>query len=129
MTESPANPAAPGDWVPDSCTLPTVEQPVRHSEIDDLFAHHVLSVTRESDSSTRLALRTDPDTASLAAALAVKESSCCSFFTFLLVTADGRVELVVGTAPTHREVLVALTDRAEQLRGGPTPEASSSHRA
>ncbi|WP_174187509.1 hypothetical protein [Nocardia barduliensis] len=38
MTISPSS----GEWVPDSCTLPTVEQPVRVAEFDrDALAERV----------------------------------------------------------------------------------------
>jgi hypothetical protein len=36
------------DWVPEACTLPTVEQPLRRAEFDDLFTSDVRAVRRES---------------------------------------------------------------------------------
>ena len=33
-------------WVPDACTLPTVEQPLRAKEFDDLFRDAVTAVHR-----------------------------------------------------------------------------------
>lgn len=62
----------PGDdgWVPAACTLPTVEQPVRRREFDDLFTADVVAVVRETPTGTRLELRREPAAASRAAALA-----------------------------------------------------------
>lgn len=105
------------DWVPSACTLPTVEQPVRRREFDDLIREHVLDVVRESPTRTRLHLRAEADIASRAAALAVKETGCCSFFQFELSMRDGAVTFTVGAAPAHEDVLSALTARAESLVG------------
>lgn len=68
------------DWVPEACTLPTVEQPLRREEFDALFAQDVRSLVRESPNRVRLELRPDPDSAARAAGLAAKETGCCSFF-------------------------------------------------
>jgi hypothetical protein len=54
---------AEGDWVPAACTLPTIEQPLRRAEFDDLFAQDVVSATQESPRQVRLELRADPDAA------------------------------------------------------------------
>jgi len=105
-------------WVPDACTLPTVEQPLRRDEFDDLFAHDVLNVTHESPLHLRLELRTDPAAAARAAGLAVKETGCCSFFTFDLTITDGSVSLTVSTPPAHEPVLAALGARAQSMVGG-----------
>jgi hypothetical protein len=70
---------AEDDWVPEACNLPTVEQPLRRAEFDDLFAQDILTVTQESPQRVRLELRADPDAAARAAGLAVKETGCCSF--------------------------------------------------
>jgi hypothetical protein len=105
------------DWVPQACTLPTAEQPLRRDEFDDVFAHDVLAVHRESAQRIRLALRPDPEVVSRAAGLAVKETQCCSFFAFDLVIADGTVSLGIQTAPAHEAVLSALGARAESRLG------------
>lgn len=108
---------AEDDWVPEACTLPTVEQPLRRAEFDDLFAQDVLAVTRESPQLVRLELRADPEAAARAAGLAVKETGCCSFFTFELTMTGGKVALAVSTAPPHESVLAALAARAESSVG------------
>jgi hypothetical protein len=99
-------------WVPAACTLPTAEQPLRRAEFDDLFAHDVLGVNQMSPLQVRLELRPDPAVAARAAALAVKETGCCSFFSFGLTIADGTVVMTVSTEPEHRSVLAALGARA-----------------
>lgn len=111
------------DWVPVACTLPTVEQPLRRREFDDLFLHDVLTVVRESGHRVRVELRPDPATAARAAELATKETACCSFFTFQVAIADGHVALTIQTEPTHQAVLEALVARAESLVGA-RPEVS-----
>ncbi len=42
MTEK--TPVVDQSWVPDACTLPTVEQPLRLKEFDDLFRDAVSAV-------------------------------------------------------------------------------------
>jgi hypothetical protein len=106
-----------GDWVPASCTLPTVEQPLRRAEFDALFAEDVLSVEQTSSGEVALALKPDTKVAARAAQLATTETGCCSFFTFGLTITDGRVDLVVSTDPKHGDVLAALASRAASLVG------------
>jgi hypothetical protein len=65
------------DWVPQACALPTVEQPLRRAEFDDLFARDVVAVHRDSPRRIRLELRPEAAAASRAAGLAVKETGCC----------------------------------------------------
>ncbi|GAA1506624.1 hypothetical protein [Nocardioides humi] len=105
------------DWVPEACTLPTVEQPLRRREFDDLFRYDVRSVVRTSPTRTRLDLRPSPEAAERAAGLAVRETGCCSFFSFGLAIADGTVAVEVATSEGHADVLAALTERAEALAG------------
>lgn len=112
-----ANLMAGNEWVPVACTLPTVERPLRRREFDDLFAHHVIGVTRDAPNRIRLGLRADPAAAARAADLAVRETGCCSFFTFTLSISDGRVSLAVEATPAHQAVLAALASRAESRLG------------
>jgi hypothetical protein len=105
------------DWVPAACTLPTGEQPLRRAEFDDLFAHDVLAVHRESPQRIRLDLCADPEAVSRAADLAMREIGCCSFFAFHLAIADSSASLTIETGTTHAAVLAALGDRAESLTG------------
>ncbi len=116
-TDRAVNLVVPLDGVPASSTLPTAEQPLRRREFDDLFARDVSAVHAESPDRIRLDLRADPEVAARAAALAVRESRCCSFFAFDLAIADGSVSLLVTTAPEGQEVLAALRARAESQLG------------
>ena len=100
------------DWVPEACTLPTVEQPLRRAEFDALFAEDVTAVEQVSPEQVRFELRANPEAAARAAGLAVKETGCCSFFTFDFSVSDGAVSMTVSTGAAHAEVLAALRDRA-----------------
>ncbi|BCB88279.1 hypothetical protein [Phytohabitans suffuscus] len=97
-------------WAPDACTLPTPERPTRLAEFDDLFATAVRGVERPSPIRARFAL--DPAAAARAAGLAVRESECCSFFTFTLGVTGGEVTLDVAVPERYRDVLDALAGRA-----------------
>jgi hypothetical protein len=82
-----------------------------------MFAQDVVSATHEPPRQVPLELRADPDAAARAARLAVQETGCCSLFTFELAITDGRVSLIVSTAPEHESVLAALGARAESRLG------------
>ena len=101
------------DWLPATCTLPTVERPLRRKEFDEFFAEDVKSVRQTSPIEVRLDLRAESDVAARAADLAARETVCCSFFRFDLTIADGRVAMVVSAASQHEAVLAALAARAE----------------
>jgi hypothetical protein len=75
---------AEASWVPDACTLPTADRPTRLTEFDDLFATAVRSADRTDPGRLRLELLASPEVAARAANLAVRETGCCSFFTFTL---------------------------------------------
>lgn len=108
MTFSP-----PDDWVPSSCTLPTVDQPLRRREFDEFFVDDVISVGQTSPLEVHFDLRAEPEVAARAANLAAKETACCSFFRFDLTMTHGTVEMVVSTDSQHEAVLAALVARAE----------------
>ena len=103
----------PAPWVPpDACTLPTVEQPLRTAQFDDLFATGVTAVERVARTRLRLELAPQPAVAARAAELAVRETDCCGFFTFTLTTTGSRVQLEVAVPVTRVDVLDALAERA-----------------
>jgi hypothetical protein len=104
-------------WVPDACTLPTVEQPLRVKEFDDLFRDAVIAVHRIDAGRSRLVLRPEPGVAARAAELAVRETQCCSFFGFALATTGGGVTLDITAPPGQVSVLHALVDRARSAAG------------
>ncbi|MFF0492612.1 hypothetical protein ACFYTQ_26585 [Nocardia sp. NPDC004068] len=112
MEISPAR----GDWVPDACTLPTAEQPIRVAEFDRFFARSVRGVRRSGP--TRLALSLAPDAEPAARDLAARESRCCSFFTFDFTTDDDGPVMSVGVPAAHVAVLDAFAARVESTIGG-----------
>jgi len=109
---SEITPLVEESWVPEACTLPTVERPLRLAEFDELFATSVRSVERLDPARLRLDLEPDASVAARAADLAVRETGCCSFFTFTLTATGGTVQLDVAVPAAQVEVLDALADRA-----------------
>jgi hypothetical protein len=99
-------------WVPAACTLPTVAQPFRLAEFDQLFGAAVRSVDRTGPARLRLELVPDAEVAARAADLLVRESACCSFFSFTLRMAGGRLLLDVEVPGEQVQVLDALAARA-----------------
>ena len=97
-------------WVPEACTLPTVERPLRLAEFDDLFATALLEQQRLSP--TQLMWRLDRAAETVARDLTARESSCCSFFSFTFVPDEGAARLDVQVPAAQVEVLDALADRA-----------------
>lgn len=110
-------------WVPEACTLPTEERPLRVAEFDALFAAEVLRVERVDATNLRLHLRGSPQTAATARDLIGRETDCCSFFAFDLRESAAGTELEVRVPDAHVAVLDALQRRAEQARtaGAPAP--------
>jgi hypothetical protein len=105
LTEDPS-------WVPDTCTLPTTEQPLRVSELDELFRTGVTALERLGPTSLGLTLRPEPRIAAATATLAAREVHCCSFFTFTLTIDANGLQLTVDVPPAHADVLDALAHRA-----------------
>ncbi|MCG5443108.1 hypothetical protein NIE79_000905 [Micromonospora sp. NIE79] len=97
-------------WVPESCTLPSGQRPLRLAEFDDLFATALLAQQRLSP--TELLWRLDPAAEATARDLIGRESSCCSFFSFTLTAATGELRLDVRVPAAHVDVLDALALRA-----------------
>ena len=97
--------------VADACTLPTVEQPLRIAEWHEFMAAAVIGVDRPAAGQAIVRLRPDPAVAARAGDLAVRETQCCSFFTFGLIASGGSLELTVTVPPEQTAVLDALLDR------------------
>ena len=108
-------------WVPSACTLPTEEHRLCAAEFDDIFARDAVGLTRPTTTQMLIEVRADPDAAARVASLAVRDTGCCSFFTFGLTISGEGVQLIVSTSPSHADVLAALGDRAELLIAGVTP--------
>jgi hypothetical protein len=110
------------DWVPDSCTLPTAERPLRLAEFDTLFAGSLRAVERSSAGHARLVLTGDESLAARVQRLADAETPCCSFFSFTLTPmtpdhAHATVPAVdIAVPPAHTDVLAALLRRADRAR-------------
>lgn len=114
------------DWVPvDACTLPTVEQPLRAAEFDELFAASLRGLERPDAQRARLVLVGDQTLPARVQRLVDAEGSCCSFFTFNVNRLEAQpsaepgqaaVELTIEVPAARIEVLAALATRAEQVR-------------
>ncbi|WP_406238735.1 hypothetical protein [Nocardia sp. NBC_01009] len=103
----------PEGWVPDSCTLPTVEQPVRVAEFDGFFASSVRGSTRPQR--TRLDLAITDGAEPVGRDLAAQETACCSFFTFTFDTGETGPVMRIEVPPARVEVLDAFEQRAAAL--------------
>jgi hypothetical protein len=97
-------------WVPEACTLPTAERPVRSAEFDDLFA----TALRRQERSSATALRwwLDRSAEGTARELARRESSCCSFFSFSFSAAGDELQMDLEVPEPSVAVLDALAARA-----------------
>lgn len=104
-------------WVPAACTLPTMEQPLRQAEFDDLFRSVLRSVDRSSPTRLVLSLEAAPGQVEAVRDLIGRESACCSFFTLDLTEHDGQLVLEVVVPPAHVDVLNNITEQAVRVRG------------
>jgi hypothetical protein len=98
-----------------ACTLPTGSRPLRLREFDTFFGAAVRSVERTEPGRVRLDLVATPEIAATAASLLVRETACCSFFTFELLATAGQLTLDVCVPEQYRSVLEAVSQRAEEL--------------
>jgi hypothetical protein len=99
-------------WVPDACTLPNQEQPLRVAEFTELFASALKESTRPTPSLLRLVLTYSNDTENTLRDLVARESTCCAFFDFTITHSNGELVLDVGVSAGHEPVLNALADQA-----------------
>ena len=107
----------PPGWVPESCSLPTAEQPLRVAEFDRLFGQAVLGWDRPS--ATRLDLALAADAEDDARDLAAREVGCCSFFGFEFDSDGSNVVMRIEVPPSRAEVLDAVTERVASAVRGP----------
>ncbi|MFE9688652.1 hypothetical protein [Micromonospora sp. NPDC005806] len=104
-------------WVPDTCTLPTAERPLRLAEFDQFFRDTVRGADRLSAQHLRLQLDSAEQVEETARDLTARESSCCSFFTFDIARPDlNSLTLDVRVPAAHVDVLDALAERATSVR-------------
>jgi hypothetical protein len=94
-----------------ACTLPTPDQPLRLAEWDALLADAVISAEAIERGRAKATLRTQHDLAARFADLAVRETECCSFFTFTLTATAGGLDLEISVPPPQAKVLDALIGR------------------
>jgi hypothetical protein len=105
-------------WVPDACTLPTAERPLRLAEFDQLFADSVRRLDRLGPDHLRLHLDGADHVEATARDLTARETQCCSFFTFAIHRPTAQsltVDIQVPAA--HIAVLDALADHAAGKHG------------
>ena len=103
--------------VVESCTLPTVERPLRLAEFDELFSTALTAQTRLSAALLRWSL--DSRAEAVARDLAARETQCCSFFTFTFTSRGDTVQMDVRVPPVRSEVLDALAARGAALMRTP----------
>jgi hypothetical protein len=105
-------------WVPESCTLPTVERPLRVAEFDALFATVTRPAERLGPTRLRVRLPGGPDALARARDLVARETGCCSFFSFDLRPSATATELEVQVPESQIAVLDAMQRRVEAVRAG-----------
>ncbi len=99
-------------WVPDACTLPTAQRPLRLAEFDQFFRAAVRGSERLSTQHLRLRLAGDAQVEATARDLAARESSCCSFFAFdISRSGPDALTMDVRVPATHVDVLDGLAHR------------------
>jgi hypothetical protein len=91
--------------------LPTAEQPLRVAEFDELFATSLRGLDRREPTGLRMHLDPTPEVAARTAGLVMRETGCCSFFTFTLVATGGELHLDITVPATQTGVLDALQAR------------------
>ena len=111
--------------VPDACTLPTAEQPLRPAEFDELFATAVRRVETLTPTHVRMTFTGQARLAATVRDLTARETECCSFFTFTVTpepaAADGAaLTLDIEVPAQYTDVLAALTQRASTVSAGRT---------
>jgi hypothetical protein len=102
------------DWVPTACTLPTAERPLRIAEFEALFA--IARWSRRTEA-TQLDLAIPAEAERAARALAEREATCCSFFTFSFQQGDADVVMHIDVPAGQIAVLDALQQRVAAVIG------------
>ncbi|WP_407547661.1 hypothetical protein QOM21_01500 [Streptomyces sp. Pv4-95] len=106
-------------WVPQSCTLPMQELPLRVAEWDALFSDRLTSLSRPHPLHLRLYLAGGPGVEDLVRDLVGRESGCCSFFTFTTAPGEELIRLDISVDQAHETVLETLASRAAAVGGRP----------
>ncbi|MEU4143034.1 hypothetical protein [Streptomyces parvulus] len=103
-------------WVPQSCTLPTEEQPLRIAEWDALFSERLTSLSRPDPLRLSLDLAGGPGVEERVRDLMERESGCCSFFTFIITPGKDPIGLDIAVDAAREAVLDALAVRAAGMQ-------------
>ncbi|MEU1107203.1 hypothetical protein ABZ408_40660 [Streptomyces tibetensis] len=98
-------------WVPQSCTLPTEERPLRVAEWDGLFAERLASLSRPGPLRLHLDLAGGPGVEERVRDLVEWESGCCSFLSFTVTPGEDLIGLDIAVDQQHEAVLEALAAR------------------
>jgi hypothetical protein len=109
--------------VPDACTLPTAERPLRLAEFDRLVAGAVRAVEPIGETHARFELAGPPGLAATVRDLTARESECCSFFAFTVTGQPATentetVTLDVEVPARYADVLASLAGRAATVSAG-----------
>jgi hypothetical protein len=104
-------------WIPEACTLPTAQRPLRRAEFDNVFA---MARERHRPNATHLRLvLSGPDGLKATVEdLAARENECCAFFAFTVTEPQpGTVLFDIQVPPAYTDVLDALAKRAAAAQG------------
>jgi len=105
--------------VPEACTLPTAERPLRLAEINQLFTTAVRHVETISPTHARIQLSGPAGLEATVRDLTARETQCCSFFTFDVTpepaAGDGTLTLDVQVPAQHADILASLAQRASTV--------------
>lgn len=101
-----------------ACTWPMWQQAAWAANWDDLFAISLLGVRRIAPTLAPLKLRPDPIVTAWAADLAVRETPCCSFFTFSQTATSEVLTEKIANSPEQVAGLDAAADRAVGVTAG-----------
>ncbi|MDQ4038990.1 MAG: hypothetical protein M3313_11745 [Actinomycetota bacterium] len=99
--------------VPDACTLPTAEQPLRQEEFTSLCRTALRGQERLSARHLRLMLAGADDLEATVRDLAGRESECCSFFVFTVTRTADAVLLDIEVPDAQVNVLDGLSELAD----------------
>jgi hypothetical protein len=111
-------------WVPEACTLPTRERPLRVAEFDALFVNALHHWVRPDAGLLRLFL--DAGCEAELRELTIREAACCSFFTFAISEAKDHLTLEISVSAGHEPVLDTLSARLPTgATVSPSPTGSS----
>ncbi len=103
-------------WVPESCTLPTAERPLRVAEFDDLAAAARGPAERPDPTELRIPLPAGDEVLSGVRDLLARETACCSFFSFEVRPSSSGTEVRVRVPESQTAVLDAMQRRVEAVR-------------